>query len=140
MQPDLTHLSGEEPAPLIKEASRYVVVGGISTVVDMVVLFMMAEIGGVSYILASIISFLCGAIINYFLCIAWVFEFRRLTKKRYEIMFYLAITLVALGVNVVLMWFFTEVVGVYFMVSKVIAVFFTFFVNFSMRKVLLHLE
>lgn len=122
----------------IIEASRYFVVGGICTVLDMAALFSITHFLKVEYIFSSVISFMMGATLNYFLCTSWIFDIRLIENRHHEFIYYLLITAFVLAVNTAMMWWFTAILGFYFMVSKIAAVFVTFGLNFSLRKYLLH--
>lgn len=125
---------------LLEQAIKYLLVGGVCTVLDFGVLFILAEICGVNYIEASSLSFLCGVILNYFICTYWVFNVHVVKKKRYEFVLYLFISLIGLGVNTVVIWALTELFGLYFMFSKLLATGFTYIWNFFARKYFLHSE
>ena len=122
----------------IVEVSRYFLVGGICTVLDMAVLFSMTYFFKVEYLFSSVISFMMGATLNYFLCTSWIFDIRLIQNRHHEFIYYLLITTFVLVVNTAIMWLFTAILGFYFMVSKMVAVFVTFGLNFSLRKYLLH--
>jgi putative flippase GtrA len=123
---------------VLLEASKYSIVGGICTLLDMLILFTLGYFFQINYLIASIVSFMVGATLNYFLCTFWIFEVRVIKKRRYEFSYYLLITAFVLLVNTVLMWMFTDVFGLHFMLSKSIAVLFTFILNFTLRKYFLH--
>ncbi|MBR2638055.1 MAG: GtrA family protein [Bacteroidaceae bacterium] len=123
---------------LLKQAIKYLFVGGICTVLDFATLFILAEFFNINYIVASSISFLCGVILNYFICTYWVFDVHVVKKKRYEFLLYLFISIIGLAVNTVAIWALTEYLGIYFMLSKLLATGFTYFWNFFARKYLLH--
>lgn len=123
---------------LLKQAIKYLFVGGICTVLDFSVLFLLAEFCGVNYVIASSVSFLCGVTLNYFICTYWVFDVHVIKKKRYEFLLYLFISLIGMVVNTFAIWALTEYLGIYFMLSKLLATGFTYFWNFFARKYLLH--
>jgi putative flippase GtrA len=101
-------------------------------------LFLLAEFCGVNYVIASSVSFLCGVTLNYFICTYWVFDVHVIKKKRYEFLLYLFISLIGMVVNTFAIWALTEYLGIYFMLSKLLATGFTYFWNFFARKYLLH--
>ena len=84
---------------LLKQAIKYFFVGGICTILDFSVLFLLAEFCGVNYVIASSVSFLCGVTLNYFICTYWVFDVHVIKKKRYEFLLYLFISLIGMVVN-----------------------------------------
>ena len=123
---------------LLGQAIKYFFVGGVCTFVDFVILYILVECFSLNYIVASVISFMCGVILNYFACRLWVFEVRIIEKRWYEFLSYLLISLVGLGINTLCIWILTHFVGLYFMISKLGAAFVSYFWNFLSRKYLLH--
>lgn len=120
------------------QAVKYFIVGGFCTVLDFALLYLLTEFGGINYISASIISFMSGTVLNYFLCTFWIFKTSVIEKRHHEFMYYLLITGFGLGINTLLIWSFTEFLGLYFMLSKLVATFVTYFWNFGARKYFLH--
>lgn len=125
---------------LFREAFQYGIVGGLSTILDAGVLYALTTAVGINYLVSSVFSFLLATVLNYILSTQWVFSYRRVQNRVHEFGYYLIITAGVLALNTVLMWSLTDLVGLYFMVSKLITIFFTFGLNFALRKVLLHQE
>lgn len=120
------------------QAIKYFGVGGLCTVVDISLLFVLSHYGGLNYITSSIISFLAGTILNYFLCTFWIFKVRRIKKRYQEFGFYLLITVIGLALNTFVIWGVTELFGLNYMISKLFAIFVTYWWNFGARKYFLH--
>ena len=120
------------------QAVKYFFVGGFCTVLDFTLLYILTHFIGINYILSSIISFMSGTILNYYLCTFWIFKIRVVENRNHEFLYYAIITAVGLGINTLLIWGFTEFFGIYFMLSKLLATFATYFWNFGARKYFLH--
>jgi putative flippase GtrA len=116
---------------------RYFFVGGTAFAVDFLLLAFLTEIAGINYLLSAAISFIAGLICNYFLSIKWVFNERKLSSPWIEFFLFGIIGLIGLGLNVVIIWFFTEKISVYYLYSKIIATVIIFFWNFFARKLAL---
>ncbi len=122
----------------VKEFVQYAVVGGTCTLIDFVTLYLLTSLGGVHYLISSSISFCIGVILNWILCTYWIFDFHKVQRQATEFLYYVVISLVGLVLNALLMWLFTDVLGIWFMASKLIAAGITLFYNFFARKILLH--
>jgi putative flippase GtrA len=120
------------------QAAKYVVVGGFCTILDFSLLFFITHFFGINYLISSIISFMSGTILNYFLCTLWIFKIRVVQRRVHEFIYYLLITGIGLVFNTSLIWIFTEFVGLYYLLSKIVATFVTYFWNFYARKYFLH--
>lgn len=123
---------------IITEAGKYFVVGGVCTVLDFALLFTLKEYFNIYYLTASVISFMSGTLLNYYLCTFWIFKIRTVENRRLEMLYYVIITGVGLGINSLLIWVFTAFLGYYFMLSKLLATFVTYWWNFGARKYFLH--
>lgn len=123
---------------LLTEAGKYLVVGGVCTVLDFALLFVLKESLGVHLLTASVLSFTAGTLLNYWLCTFWIFKVRRVSNRNLELVYYLIITGVGLGINSALIWVLTSSFGLHFMLSKLAATAVTFWWNFGARKWFLH--
>ena len=123
---------------MAKQAAKYFIVGGSCTVFDFTMLFGFTHFLHINYLISSIFSFTISAVVNYYLCVTWVFDFRSVEKRHREFFYYLALSVLGLGLSTLLIWTFTELVGLYYMISKLIATFITYWVNFGTRKYFLH--
>ncbi len=116
---------------------RYFVVGGVAFVVDFAFLCLLTEFASLYYLLAACLAFMAGIAVNYALSISWVFDHRNLDNKVHEFAIFTVIGIVGLAFNAALMWSFTEVAGLHYLGSKVIAAALIFLFNFGARKILL---
>jgi len=134
----LKQLFTEPTTKPIIQFFRYVFVGGCSFLVDAGVLWLCVH-AGMHYLVAACFGFVVGLITNFFLSRALVF--RAQAAKVGRIMEFGAcalIGLVGLGLTEALLYFFTDVLHVFYMVSKVIASAIVLVWNFSARKLLLY--
>lgn len=116
---------------------KYVFVGGIAYCVDFGSLFFLTEVVKIHYLLSAAIAFILGLLTNYALSILWVFPKRALANKRVEFFIFSIIGLVGLGLNEVIIWFFTEFVHFHYLISKILSTVVVFFWNFVARKKIL---
>lgn len=123
---------------LLTEAGKYFIVGGVCTVLDFALLFVLTEYFAVHFLTASVVSFMAGTLLNYYLCTFWIFKIRRVADRRMEMMFYMIITAIGLGLNSLVIWVLTSSMGYHFLVSKLAATFVTYWWNFGARKYFLH--
>jgi putative flippase GtrA len=126
------------PANSIKiQLLRYVLSGGFTFLADIVCLYLLTEFVGLHYILSSILSFLVGLTLNYLLSIFWIFNKRVMSKKYVEFGIFFLISSIGLGLTVLFMYLFTEIIHLYYLQSKIISAGMVFFWNFSAKKTIL---
>lgn len=119
---------------------RYMLVGGLAFVVDYMMLFLLATQAGFHYQIAAAIAFLCGLIVNYTLCVSWIFDHRSFASKRHEFLVFSAIGLVGLALNGFLIHLMTELAGLHYLNSKLVAAGLILVFNFSLRRHILFSE
>ncbi len=114
------------------------IVGGICVVFEITLLYILASGLDINYLGSSIIAFISAVFLNYFLCIIWVFKVRKISNKIIEFCYYMVINSVGLIINTIVIYSLTELIGLYFIISKILALFFTYAWNFLARKKILH--
>jgi putative flippase GtrA len=122
----------------LEQGIKYVFVGGVCTLLDFGLLFLLTHFCEVNYLVSSVISFLAATVLNYYLCIWWIFDVRTVQNRYREFIYYLIITGVGLSINTLVIWCLTEYLQLYFMVSKLSAACVTYWWNFWARKHFLH--
>ena len=121
----------------VSEFLGYAMVGVIATLVDIGTLYAVTEYAGVFYLVSNGIAFSLGLATNYGLCVRFVFKERKLKNAFMEFIIYGGIGLAGLVLNTILLWFFTDTLGIYYMISKGVAVIIVFMFNYFLRKRLL---
>jgi len=116
---------------------RYFVVGGVAFAVDFALLYLLTEFGHIHYLFSASVAFMVGIAVNYTLSVTWVFDHRSVNNRMHEFAIFATIGILGLAFNAALMWFFTELVGFYYLVSKMVAAALIFLFNFGTRKALL---
>ncbi|MGD9153346.1 MAG: GtrA family protein [Gammaproteobacteria bacterium] len=122
---------------ILVQLFRYTFVGGAAFIVDFVTLFCLTSFLHVFYLVSASIAFSVGVLINYLLSTSWVFAHRKIDHRGMEFLIFAVIGLFGLGLNDITMWFFTGLVGMYYLLSKIIATGLVYFFNFFVRKQML---
>ena len=112
---------------------RYLFVGGLAAVVNVGSLFILQE-NGVNLIIANVIAFTLGLIVNYLLSRKFVFAKEKMKNGLFEFITYAVIGVVGLLLDTLFVWLFTESFGLWYMLSKVISTGLVFIWNFTGRK------
>lgn len=113
---------------------RYAFAGGVAFTVDFCLLYILTDFFHIYYLISAAISFIPGILVSYFLSIHWVFNKRVLKNRSAEFIFFTLIGVGGLGFNELFMWFFTDVVGFYYLISKIISTGLGYLWNFFAKK------
>ena len=116
---------------------RYTFVGGLAFLVDFGTLFILTEYVHVHYLVSAAIAFIFGLTVNYILSVKWVFNIRTVGNRWLEFLLFALIGLVGLGLNELFLWIITEILVIYYLISKIITTIIVYFWNFFARKYLL---
>ena len=116
---------------------QYGVIGGIAFLADFGIMVGLTEWGGINYLISAMVSFLFGLIINYSLCVTFVFNEHKLVSRQVEFLAFSLIGIGGLALNTSLIGFLTEFVGIRYTIAKLIAAFFVLAFNFILRRQLL---
>jgi putative flippase GtrA len=119
---------------LIIQFFRYGFAGGVAFLVDFSLLYILTDIFHVYYLISAALSFIPGVLVNYTLSVSWVFKRRAIKKKKVEFVLFALIACGGLVLNELFIWFFTEITGFYYLISKLCSTALVYFWNFSAKK------
>ena len=112
----------------------YFLVSGGALAIDYGLFALMTKVFGIHHLIANPISFTTGSVFAYFGSICWIFEKRRFDSKSVEFIGFVLIGIGALGVNVAVVWFVTDYIGIEVLISKVFAAGASFLFNYLARR------
>jgi len=118
---------------------RYVLVGGLATVVDWGVMFLLTESLSVHYLISAVFAFSSGLLTNYLLSRLLVFKAsERRYSVRLEFLGYAFIGLAGLAFTELILYAMTTALGIHYMIAKVAATVIVLFWNYFARKTMLY--
>ena len=117
---------------------RYIFVGGTAFVVDFFFLYFFSDICGIYYLISAILSFIISVLVNYIMSTKWVFNQDNIENKVLEFNLFIIISTIGLGFTEVLLYFFTDILGLYYLISKIISAIIVLFWNFLARRYLFY--
>ena len=118
---------------------RYLFVGGFASVVDWLALWFFYEKASIYEYVSIAMAFVCGLMANYILSSHFVFTGIAKDKKHTtKFPVYFTTGLIGLGFTELFMLLFDGVLGIHYMVSKIITTAVVFIWNFGSKKILLY--
>jgi putative flippase GtrA len=130
----LTRKSFQSVTVAILEFLKYGMVGGAAAVANIGVFMLFSEIFLFHYILSNCMGFIAGLLINYSLSKLFVFKNTFKFNRINEFFCYCLISVIGLGFDIILIWFYTEKVCLYYLFSKIISTIIVFWWNFLSKK------
>ena len=122
---------------LLNQIIRFGLVGGSAFIIDFAVLWLLTDIVGLNYLVSNGISFTASVIYNYILSTVWVFEVKQEKNKVIELIVFIILSAIGLGLNQLLMWLAVDKMAINYMISKVVATGIVMVYNFITRKIFL---
>lgn len=117
---------------------RYVFVGGTAFIVDCVFLYFFSDICGIYYLISAVFSFIISVLVNYMMSTKWVFNQNNIENKVLEFNLFILISTIGLVFTEILLYFFTDICGIYYLISKIISAIIVLFWNFFARRVMFY--
>lgn len=125
---------------LIQQILRFGVVGGGAFAIDYGIMIFLTEVFGVNYLISSAISFTVSVIFNYILSIKWVFNTTDDRSQTQDFVVFIVLSVIGLGINQLIMWLAVDLLGIFYMLSKIGATAVVMVYNFVTRKIFLEKE
>lgn len=119
---------------LFAQIIKFGFVGGTAFLIDAGVLFVLTDFCGIHYLISGAISFTVSVIYNYILSIKWVFDAKKDVSKSQELIVFIGLSVIGLGINQVIMWIMVDILHIYYMLSKIVATAIVMVYNFITRK------
>ena len=126
----------------ILEFLRYVLIGGSAFLIDIALMYIFKEFifQGKFLYLAVFIGYMVGLIYNFFFSCKFVFEngFNKIKNKEIQsFIIFTIIGIIGLLLTELLMKLFVDIIGIYYVLSKILTGAIVMFWNYIARKVII---
>lgn len=128
---------GMDVGKLIAQFMKFGVVGVIAFVIDYGLLALLTEAFGVNYLVSATISFTVSVIFNYLASMRYVFTHKEDMSRRREFVIFVVLSVIGLIINNLCMWAGVELLGIHYLITKIVATAIVMIWNFVTRKIFL---
>ena len=122
---------------LISQFMKFGVVGVIAFVIDYGLLALLTELFGINYLVSATISFTASVVFNYVASMRYVFTHKEGMSRRREFVIFVVLSVIGLLINNGCMWAGVELLGVHYLLTKIVATAIVMIWNFVTRKIFL---
>lgn len=122
---------------LLSQIFKFGIVGGIAFVIDYGIMVLCKELLGFSVLLSAALGFIVSVIFNYILSIAWVFDVNKEKDEKRNFILFIVFSVIGLILTEIIMWFGTSMMGISYLIVKIIATAIVMVFNFITRKMFL---
>ena len=119
---------------LMMQIIKFGIVGGIATIIDFAVFYILHEVLGINTIISNVCSFTISVVYNYIASIKWVFDVDENKNKKTQFVLFIVFSLIGMGINTAIVYICTDLMNLYSMIGKVIATAVVMVFNFITRK------
>lgn len=119
---------------LLVQIFRFGIVGVVATLIDFLFLYFFRELCLLPVILSNTLSFIISVLYNYWASLTFVFDVNQEKSKKKNFIIFIICSIIGLGINNVIVWFVTDIMNIYYMISKVFATLVVMIFNFVTRK------
>lgn len=135
---DILHIKlKEKDEKLLLQIFKFVIVGGLAFVIDYATLIICKEIFHLNTLLSAAIAFTVSVIVNYILSVKWVFDVNKNNSEKRNFIIFIIFSVIGLGLTELIMWLGTDVMGISYLIIKIIATIIVMVFNFITRKLFL---
>ena len=121
---------------LLMQIIKFVIVGGIATIIDYIIFFLLHELLKVPTLPSNITSFTISVIYNYIASVKWVFDVKKDDPKKQFIVF-IILSLIGLLINTIIVYITIDILKWWSIIAKVLATGIVMVFNFITRKLFL---
>lgn len=122
---------------LLSQILKFGVVGGLAFVIDYGIMVLCKELLDFSVLLSAALGFIVSVIFNYILSIAWVFDVNKEKDEKRNFILFIVFSVIGLILTEIIMWFGTSMMGISYLIVKIIATAIVMVFNFITRKMFL---
>ena len=134
----LLHIKvSEKTENLFVQIFKFVIVGGIATIIDLIVYYVLYNYAHLDPLIANILSFSVSVIYNYIASVKWVFDVKKDKNKVRMLVEFLIFSIIGLVITEILLWLGINKLGMNAMLVKIIATAIVMVFNFITRKIFL---
>ena len=119
---------------LISQIIKFGFVGFLCFFIDYGIMVFLTEALKINYLISSGCSFSVSVIVNYILSIKFVFDADRDANKVKQFLVFLFFSIGGLIINQIVMWVAVDLLGIFYMISKIGATAIVMVYNFVTRK------
>lgn len=122
---------------LLVQIFKFIIVGGIATIIDFIVFYILTEYVLIKPLIANIFAFGVSVIYNYNASVKWIFSVNKDKSKKRLFIEFMVFSIIGLVLTELLLALFIKVLLLSNIVSKLIATIVTMIFNFITRKLFL---
>lgn len=119
---------------IIIEFFKFGFIGLIGTILNLLILYLLTEHLKIYYLISATLAFIITVTANFVGNKTWTFKEKISTQVVEKYRCYFTVSLLSLTVSLFFLYFFTEFLGICYLISQVLAIGISFSINFVGNK------
>ena len=116
---------------------KFLIVGGLSFVLDFIIYYVLKNYFSVYYLIAGFFSFTLSLIFNYLMSMKFVFKSKDDLKKTHEFIIFVTLSVMGLGLNLLCLFILVDIYKMNDLIAKILVAGIVMVFNFVTRKIFL---
>lgn len=122
---------------LFVQIFKFVIVGGVATIIDWIIYYILYNYLNIEPLIANILSFSISVIYNYIASVKWVFNVSKNKSKKRMFIEFMIFSIIGLILSEILLSIGIDKLNMNAMVTKILATIVVMIFNFITRKMFL---
>lgn len=122
---------------LLIQIFKFGIVGGIAFIIDYLSLIICKEVFHLNTLSSAAIAFTISVIYNYIASVKWVFDVNKEKNEKTNFIIFIVLSIVGLIITEIIMWLGSDVMGISYLIVKIVATAIVMVFNFITRKMFL---
>ena len=127
----------EHQKELVVQIFKFIIVGGIATIIDWIIYYILCKFVHIDPLISNIISFSISVIYNYWASCKYVFNVNNDKSKVEQFTVFIVLSVIGLGINEILLFILNKKLLWNYMLVKILATIIVMIFNFITRKIYL---
>ena len=124
----------KETEHLCVQIFNFGIVGVVATIIDFIFLYFFRDMCHFPLIMSNTLAFCISVMYNYWASMTFVFDVSESKSKKRNFILFIIFSVIGLMLNNVIVWFVSDKLSVYYLISKLIATILVMIFNFITRK------
>jgi len=112
---------------------KFCLVGLTNLAIYLAIYYLITRVGHLHYIYGSIGGFLVAVTWSFVINLNWTFKHKTGDRRQQYVKFIIA-NLIGMGINLLLLSFFIEIIGLYDLAAQLVCTVFVAFINFGLNR------
>lgn len=122
---------------LLNQIFKFIIVGGIATIIDWAIFYILNKIFNINPLISNIFSFTISLIYNYIASVKWVFVVSKKKNRKRIFIEFVILSVIGLLISEIILWLLVDKLLINSLISKVISTAIVMVFNFITRKIFL---